>query len=194
MATTSLFVEIIVVGALAEVWFFAFIAAMQPVGTISALLARLVSLGPLNTVVAGVLLAVTYAVGWVVNFAAERSFKYLFEAKVRDQMFGGNAASYREARAVVFQKGSSELLQDLILDRHIVRIARSNVFNFALIGVALLLNGRRFQSGPLAAVFGACVVLAFLSFAQWRTRYESHYSKVSAAARVIGQSVPEPPN
>jgi hypothetical protein len=194
MATTSLFVEIIVVGALAELWFLALIAAMQPVGTISALLARFVSLGPLSTVVVGVLLAVTYAVGWVVNFAAERSFKYLFEAKIRNQMFGGDAASYREARALVFQNGSSDLLQDLVLDRHIIRIARSNVFNFALLGTALLLNWRRLQSGPLTAVFGACVVVASLSFAQWRTRYQAHYAKIAAAARVIERSMPALPN
>lgn len=185
MATTSLFVEIIVIGSLAELWFVAFLVALQPPETVSPLLTRTLQSDATGAAIVGMLLAVTYAVGWVVNFVCERAFKALFEKRLRDTLFEESPTAYHEARALVFQKGSSDLLHELVLDRHIIRIVRSNVFNFFLIGVGVVLNRHHLSQSTVFALVVACWFIAGASFYQWKARYTSYYKQLAAAAAII---------
>jgi hypothetical protein len=185
MATTALFVEILVMGALAELWFVGAILALLDTSELRQLVAAVVSLKDFAALLATVALALTYAIGWVLNFVAERLFKKLFERRVRDRLFAADPKNYDQARAFVFQRGSGELLRDLLLDRHIVRIARSNVLNFTLIALAFLLNTRHIDPRVAFLLIVCSLGVALLSFTQWRTRYESYYGKVAASEKML---------
>ena len=191
MATTGLFVEIIVIGMLAEVWLAtAFLALLLKVVRkyqIQSLMCFLVGIKDFAPVVAVVLLAFTYAIGWIVNFATAELFGYLFQDKWRLPLFKGKDGKdhYEEDRALVFQHGSSEALQDLFLDRHVVRIARSNVLNFFLLALALRLHASRLQSSVLIVAISISFLLAGLSFWQWRARYKGLYGRLADIAAVI---------
>ena len=49
------------------------------------------------------LASLAYAIGWVVNFAAERLFKVLFEVRWRDKLFPNRSLEYEVAR-ILYRK------------------------------------------------------------------------------------------
>lgn len=176
MPTTALIVEVLVIGAMTLAWLAALFAAFLPLPT-SAQLASLASwmreAVPLLVLPA---FALTYAVGWVTNFCSERVLKIFFQRRIRDRQFG-DSKQYEMARLMMLQRGSDGLVQDVLVDRHIIRLARGGVVNFTLLGAALSIHA--LQGRVLAWPFALlCFCLAGLSFAQWLTRYESHYARI----------------
>jgi hypothetical protein len=170
---------------LAEVWILTvFLTFLKdsPTRCMVTLVAGMKDLPPAAAVV---LLALTYAVGWIINFLAAGIFKNSFNRELRDPMFG-SPKKYEEARALVFQHGSSEALQDLQLDRHVIRIARSNVLNFSLFVIAIVF--REWWVGhsiPALVVAGTTLFLAIVSYFQWRERYKGLYRRLSGIEDVI---------
>lgn len=184
MATTGLFVEIIVIGVLAEAWFATALLALLDDLQVKELVALITSLKDLAPIGAVLLLALTYAVGWVFNFVAQRVF-VKFERKSRELFFKKANCKFRETRALVFQHGKSEALQDLLLDRHVIRIARSNVVNFFLFALALTLHWSRADHRVLIVAIITSLCIATLSFVQWRARYQGLYRRLTDLAEVI---------
>ena len=74
MATTALFVEILVIGSIADIWIcFALLAILSPSATtISSILD---SLGQAGTVLLIPILGGTYILGWSINFLADNLFR-----------------------------------------------------------------------------------------------------------------------
>src|SRR3954470_14662370 len=139
----------------------------------------------LTPIAAIVLLALTYVVGWIVNFTTARIFNSQADPRLRDPLFGGKG-KYEETRALVFQHGSSEALQDLLLDRHVIRIARSNVLNFFMLAIALLFHiSRVAEPIVLAVVIGTSFALACFSLWQWYERYKGVYRRLAGISDVI---------
>jgi len=136
---------------------------------------------PMLTVVG---LALTYSIGWIFNFASERLFR-LFGRDDRQRAFCDLSEPYANIRVQVLQCGSDALIHELRMDRHIIRLARSSFLNFGLLGISLLLNWRRFESGPLLALVAMSGVLSVAAFLQWLTRYRSYYKTVAEAFQVI---------
>lgn len=187
MATTTLFVEILVIGALAEVWIGTGILWVGGTSNLKDLAAAATSLGPLSTFLAVPLLALTYALGWNVNFVSERLFKPYFQRRVRDSVFQGGAMNYDEAKMLVTSKGSSELAQDIRFDRHIIRIARSNIVNFSFIALAILPHLSRGNWGVLSVCEVLSILIAAVSFLQWLSRYRSYSRKIKDAASSLSE-------
>lgn len=187
MATTSLFVEILVIGSIAEIWITLFLLSL--VGINAALASPVITLvEKFSTLLLFPLLALTYAIGWVINFLAERLFKPYFQTKLRDQVLKGAGVQYTEARSIVVQNASEEVLDEMEFDRHILRIARGSVLNFLMIAVMLLLYIDE-NSLVVIAGIGVCLAIAVVSFFQWLTRYGHSYSRVLDAYRTIGLKV-----
>lgn len=194
MATTGLFVEIIVIGVLAELWFVAAFLAFLKGPSIEFTVSLVARMKDLTPIAAVVLLALTYVVGWIVNFATARIFDRSFSGKLRDRRFGGKD-KYEAVRALVFQHGTSEALQDLLLDRHVIRIARSNVLNFLLLAIALLFHMSRVAHPEvLAVVIVTSFVLACFSFWQWHERTTGLYRRLAGIADVIRKDLTPPPS
>src|SRR5512138_2410380 len=105
LATTSLFVEILVIGSIAEIWIALFLLSFVNIS--AALVSSAVILAEkFSTLLLLPLLALTYAIGWVINFLAERLFKPYFQTKFRDQVFKEVGVKYAEARSRVAQTAS----------------------------------------------------------------------------------------
>jgi hypothetical protein len=184
MATTTLFVEILVIGTIAEIWLaLILLAAVSPDATTVSSLVD--SIDKLSTLLVIPFLALTYALGWVVNFSAERLFKPSFQKRFRDRLFQSAGVDYYEARGLFFQKASEDVIEDLRFDRHILRISRSSVLNFTLIAITLALHFHHFSTYLLTTGIIISAVVAIISFFQWVTRYKSNYSKMLDTYKVI---------
>jgi hypothetical protein len=176
MATTALIVEVLVVGVMALIWIVGTLALLVPVPAegVHTFMSFIRDFIPLLLLP---VLAVTYTAGWLVNFFTERALKWLFEERLRDQEFGDKPGQYELVRITVLQRASSDLTNELLLDRHIVRLARGAALNLFMSAVVAAVYGLRGHTlgGWLAPV---CLVAAAGSFAQWRTRYRSHNRKI----------------
>jgi hypothetical protein len=183
VATTSLFVEILVIGSIAEIWITLFFLSFVDIN--SALASPAVVLAEkFSTLLLFPLLALTYAIGWVINFLAERLFKPYFQTKFRDQVFKGAGVKYTEARSIVIQNASDEVINEMEFDRHILRIARGSVLNFVMIAIMLLLRANGNTSLVIAGIV-VSLAIAIVSFFQWLTRYKHSYSRILDAYKAI---------
>lgn len=184
MTTTSLFVEILVIGAVAELWLALFLLALAPQADLAAFRTLVSDTGELTALLFVPFVALTYALGWVVNFLAERLFKPFFQERYRDALFQEASVDYYTARATVLQRASEEVVADLQFDRHIFRIARAGALNFLLLAIALvpyIIAGRSWLSVLLALFLG----LSISSFLQWRSRYGHSYRKLLRAYNAL---------
>lgn len=176
MGTTSLIVEVLVIG----------IMALVGIALLTTAIARPITADDLKQVhdvakdlavaVAPAALAFGYAIGWIVNFLSERLFKKLFQERVRGRVFPKND-DYELAKITVFQCGSADLVHDVSFDRHIIRLGRAGVVNFAMIAVGLLVYGfRGWTCSYLLAL--ASLALALVSYYQWKSRSTAHYKRI----------------
>ena len=191
MATTTLFVEILVIGAVAECWLVLLIVAFIPPHDLAAVWCSLQQAGNLSTLLLVPFMALTYTAGWVVNFLAERLFKPFFQRHYRDKVFSEANTNYSAARVAVLQRGSVEVVTDLKFDRHIVRISRAGTVNFFFLAVALVPHitaGHSWLILPLVLFLASSVA----SFFQWWTRYRESYPKLLRAYTELAQTVNVP--
>ncbi len=186
MATTTLFVEILVIGTIAELWLvLIFLALVTPSATVVSSLVN--SIDKLDTLLIVPFLSLTYALGWVINFSAERLFKLVFQNRLRNQLFQSAGVDYYEVRSLIFEKASEDVIEDLQFDRHILRISRSSVLNFTLIAIALALHFHHANASLLTVGIIFFALIAIVSFFQWMTRYKSNYSKMFDTYKVINE-------
>ena len=177
MATTALFVEILIIGALAELWLATALLAIAPPVSTENIVATSALVKDAIPILAAPALALTYAIGWVVNFLGERLFKRFFERSLQDSLFEAGANDYYKARDH-FQETHREGNR---LSRHIMRVARSNVLNFTLLGMAIPFHWRSVNHRILIAVVGISFAIALISLVQWRKRYEDYNEQVQKA-------------
>jgi len=185
MATTALFVEILVVGAIAELWIVSLLIACVNASKTRMLLASVLTLKDFAPVILIFVLALTYAVGWVANFISEWLFKQGFEKTIRNPLFKSLGKPYNEARTLVLLNASADFLREVQLDRHIIRIARTNALSFALLGMSLPFHRHRVETAPLVFLIVLLMLLSFASFAQWRRRYTSQYENIAQAVKAL---------
>lgn len=125
MATTTLLVEILVIGSLALVWLVAAFLGLIGPTTLNPTAGQIEAFKALIPLLIAPLASLAYAIGWVTNFASERLFKILFEVRWRDKLFPNRSLEYEVARILYLQRASSELGREFVLDRHIFRIAKT---------------------------------------------------------------------
>lgn len=184
MATTALFVEIIIIGAVSEIWIFLLVYGfISP--SLSQISIWIDYLNKTSTLLIVPFLAITYSLGWLTNFLSERIMKPFFQKKYRDQLFETINENYYNARGLFFQKASTDVVQDLRFDRHIIRISRSNIVNFILIPFGLIFNYKQFSLKTIGFLCCFSVLISLGSFFQWVTRYKSCYSKMLDTYKII---------
>jgi hypothetical protein len=183
MATTTLLVEILVIGSLAQAWLVSvFLGVVGPI-TFNPSPGQVEALKTLAPLLVVPVMSLAYAIGWVVNFAAERLFKVLFEKRWRNSLFTNQ--EYEVARILYLQRGSSELGREFVLDRHILRIARANVVNFFLVGASSIAYWNFLGPRATVGVILLCILVSVASFEQWRLRYRSYYKRLGRAAKIL---------
>jgi hypothetical protein len=187
MATTSLFVEILVIGSIAEIWITLLLLSFVDINGVLTSSAVILA-EKFSSLLLFPLLALTYAIGWVINLLTAGLLKPYFETRFRNQIFKDAGVKYEEARSIVLQNASEKVINDMEFDRHILRIARGNMLNFLMIASVLLL---RFDgNSPLTlAIIAVCLVTAVVSFFQWLTRYKHSYSRILIAYKSVVSKV-----
>ena len=175
MSTTSLIIEILVIGVFSAAWILLTLLRLSiPVESVLSASARI---GPLYVVVAT---AALYQLGWLMNGLAHALVSLLFDKPIRDTLFRRETLTYEPVRATVYQKASPELRGDLATDRTVIRLARAGAINFLLIGILLATFGR-----PWLALSGLALLCALGSGLQWFCRYRRYYRRMISAYKVI---------
>jgi hypothetical protein len=191
MSTTSLFVEVLVAGALAEVWMLLLFLKMLPSTANLANISSAVSDFSLLLVVP--FIALTYALGWAVNFAAEKLFESVWERKYKYPKYEGAKLPkyatemfetqhltpqkrYEIISGFFFQYASNTVVEDLRFGVHIIRISRSSALNFALIAASLLLYLPSYPSLTLIGM-AIAVLVAILVYFQGTTRFNRTHKR-----------------
>lgn len=186
MATTDLFVEILMIGAIANVWVCLILLAILSPTT--ALISSIVhSMGEVSTLLILPFLAVTYVLGWTINFLADYLFRRLFQRGVRDRIVEEACLKdkgYHYIRSFFSQKASDKLVQDWDYTRHSIRLARSSALNFIAMACALLLH---LNVHRLLIMIGAgfCVVIAILAYWQASTLSRSNYRRLIEVYKML---------
>lgn len=179
MTTTSLIVEILVVGLIGSIWFLLFLfwfSLADPKDVIDILVKPKEWNGLITIGVIGLI----YQLGWLINGCSHGIFSFCFGKRIRERIFKKKGLNYNTVRGLVFQKASDKVRSDLDMERSIIRISRSGAFNFGLISISLLINGSSFiKFAPITAVlFISCSL-------QWYYRLKRYYNKMFDFYEVI---------
>lgn len=128
MATTLLFVELLVIGLGAALWSALLLGSVVglPQNVPSALIG--------NPAVIAALLAVSYVLGIIVDRAAYSIFRRI-EDSVRRKVLGNDQNPSIEDRESSVLLVTSPLRDQIVYNRSRLRICRSWILNFALIGI-----------------------------------------------------------
>lgn len=180
MATTALIVEVLVIGGMASIWIAGALLFVVPIHSVRSIALEVRDFMPLLVVPT---LALTYTAGWLVNFCSERALKWLLQKRVRDREFGNNPAQYQVTRVIVLQQASADHIHELLLDRHVVRVARGAILNFLASAIVAGYGLKGYLTGWWVSAI--CAVLAALSFAQWLTRYRAHYVRIKKIREML---------
>jgi len=183
MTSTALFVEILLIGALADVWIIIFLLGLVSSNAIQVA-STIESISKVSNILVFPFVGFTYSIGWVINFSSERLFKPVFQKKYREELFNSIGTSYDDARGLFFQKASNNVVEDLRLDRHVFRITRSNMLNFLMLSISMTLH---IEKSILWVPTGIIIalLLSTISFFHWRTSFRSSYRKIFDTYKVI---------
>jgi len=97
MATTSLIVEVLVIGMVALSATLLLVTGLADPAMSQQLIRMEWMIRDLSVPFAMPILAVTSALGWIVNFLSERLFKLLFQNRLRGSVFP-DRSTYEDAR------------------------------------------------------------------------------------------------
>jgi len=143
------------------------------------------SLSIANVVIGAVLI---YTIGWIINFSSETLLDPIFQTRHRKGVF--NDEDFYRVRTIVFQYGSTSIINDINFDRHILKVTKNNVVNFFLF---TLVCTSFINISVVFGVVGMIVGLfaSFLSFFHWKSRYTTVFLKIRDAYDALLLTKPE---
>jgi hypothetical protein len=184
MATTNLFVELLVIGIGAACWVGLLILAAFGI--------EITQSEVLNTYPVLVsLLAIVYLLGIISDRIADFVFDKCFSGKIREQFFD-NKRDYQDSRRLIFD--SSDRLADMHeYGRTRIRICRGWSLNAVLIAVCLNVflqaqchEAQWFFDATRWGTAG-CLLLALSSWWSWRLLCLTEYLKIREHAEFLAQ-------
>ena len=180
MSTTTIIVEVLIIGFFTAVWLLLACLRFSLIEIVSVK-SFLSQTGPWSTSLFFIAAIVLYQLGLLMNLVSHKLTKPFGQKPLRDQIVSGK--DYEIVRATVFQKGSSEILRDIVLYLSFVRIARSGILNFLLIGLVLVSFGGR------ATPFGLIALLvSFGCIPLWRSMFRTYYRRMGFAYCVVSET------
>lgn len=191
MNTTNLIVEFLVVGLLALCWFLLGILCVTGQVAIDGV-SRFFQWNAWAVLVIPLLFSFCYTLGVIVNRLSDYII-HRVDSKIRHSFFGGTETEalsrWRQAQLTVFEK-SDRLKARLDFGRTILRVARSGMVNFSLIGALLPLAMWRLTLiqgywSVTSSASGACLMLAVLSYYSWRRLAIVDYDITRAASYML---------
>lgn len=136
MATTSLIVEIIVIGAFALVWVTLFIFKFFGLD-VSLVSEWLVLYKDWSTVIALISIVVSYQLGWSVNQLSYFFARNTFNKTIKSRIFKDEYENFDSIKATVYMRGSPFAVEKVKERLSVVRLTRSAFMNFLLISIGL---------------------------------------------------------
>lgn len=180
--TLSFVIEVLIGGCFCSVWV-AFLINRLAGGDLDTLVALISKVFDLGT--AGLFLGLisTYILGWVSQYFCDLIFDNFFEKRIKKSPFA-KKSDFHQARGVVMQGGSKTILDDIQMDRQLLRLSKQICLNFSLIAIFVFLYVG--DSLPFSLIVaGVSVVVAIISFLQWVKRYVSVMYKFYRAEQSI---------
>ncbi len=136
MATTSLIVEIIVIGVFALVWVALFIIKFFGLD-VSLISDWLVLYKDWSTGVVLMSVAISYQLGWSVNQISYFFARKTFNKTIKLRVFKDEYKNFEAIKATVYMQGSSFVVEKIKERLSVVRLTRSAFMNFLLISIGL---------------------------------------------------------
>jgi hypothetical protein len=170
LATTQLFVELLIIGIGAAIWLAFLLAAILhlPWGN---------PLPNLSNVHLTALLSVAYVVGIVVDRFARSAFQFV-DGRQRDHVFGHDQEPSIEDRETFVLVTSSPLREQIVYNRSRLRICRSWVLNFALIAIFSGILAIQQSAWTIAAIALSGLALSCLTAYVARALVRDYYANI----------------
>ena len=164
MATTSLFVEIIIIGLIGLVAGCLIFSGLMGIDLVRLMVDTSASKA-VSSIFLAPLLAIAYTVGWPLNFIYKRIIHHSIRGGIREKYFPQDGtASYHHAKIFVSEHEGEALKSEFRFDRHIMRMTRSTCCGGVLLTVG-------FSSHSLYYFAIIAALLSVVSFFQARSRY-----------------------
>ena len=184
MNTTSIFVELIVIGIGAAAWIITLI-----LGFAGLSLGDIV--GTFKTETAIPLLAVVYVLGIIIDRLADTSFDKIWGNSLRDKKFDTVGEYYNARRNILI---NSERLSELLeYGRSRLRICRGWCFNAAAMAISFniyLLLAPETSFNKIAAGLTGTLLCAFLALGTWyawKKLTQAEYRKVKEQSKYLDE-------
>ncbi len=185
MATTSIIIEILVIGIFSAVWILLGLVrtGIVNVADLRVLTSTYERFSSLALIIST---AGLYQLGWLVNGLCDAVTTPLSAKRLRDKLFKAAKLEYEPVRATVYQLASPDLRGDLGTDRTVTRLSRAAALNFLLIAVVMMTFGGKFIF--LGLILLACSIGSAF---QWYFRYKRYYKRIISAYKSIREQISE---
>jgi hypothetical protein len=175
MATTSIIVELLIIGFFCIIWILLFSVRLSliDIESLKQLTSTLQSTPALL-----IITALSYQLGVVMNGLSHKLTKRFGQARYRNEI--SKYAPYEAIKMKVRQEGSEEMSRTIALHLSVVRLTRAGIINFSLIAMAMFSFGGKMA---LAAIIPLFIFL--LSIIGWRGAYRGYYRRMAYAYHQI---------
>ena len=177
MSTTTLLVEMLIAGALADIWIILILFRIFSIDLTATLNTLLDMKGFLIIPFA----AITYGIGIAINKLAELITLDFWNKKYRNPMFkkklpNNNNEEPGKIIGYVFRYGSDDIIDGLKKNLHLIRVSRSSALNFLFIAVAILLYKPDIGSFSIIGCL-FFVFMAILTYFEGLSRYKENHTR-----------------
>ncbi|MDQ1639007.1 MAG: hypothetical protein QOF62_2346 [Pyrinomonadaceae bacterium] len=169
MATTSIIVELLIIGFFTIVWISLWSVRLAIIDLES--LKGLIDIAK-STPGLMFITALSYQLGVVMNGISYRVTRRIAQSKYRDQI--DPPFTYEDIIMKVRQNASEEVNRALTMHLSVVRLTRAGMVNFSMIAVPMFLLGGKIALAGIVPLF-----IAGLSAIGWRRAYRGFYSRVA---------------
>ena len=157
MATTTLFVEILINGALATLWLLMILLRVSPLNAEQLALLNS-AYATYQTPLCFTALGAFYLLGFFINTTSYWLFDLMLIRRLKRKQFGSSADAHKRMKAFVYSSAAADTIKHLEAYLVFQRVYRASFINFGLIGLQLLgfYPGYRVVGGFLVAGAALC--------------------------------------
>jgi hypothetical protein len=186
MQTTAVIFEILVTGFFALSWIVLIVLKLLGID-ISLIGEYLKEYKEFSTLIILIAIVICYQIGWLINSFSHFIFDPTIGNKYRNKIFDG--LNYDKVKIIFYQNAVGFLKDSIGIDRSVIRLARGGLINFPLIFLAL-----EFWGGNYKKLSWLFLILAFMSFFQYRMRVKHYCNNMKYFYLVISKQITDLPD
>lgn len=178
MSTTSLIVEILVIGVMAIVAIMICLVGFGVI-TVPELQAMANNSKEYSSLTAVLSLAFAYQIGWLLNSYSYFVSRRTWMPRVRRSVLGVQADDYYEIRDLVLARGSTEILRKIEEHLSVIRLARAGCVTFFLSGVGFMACNQRLGAGLVLLLSAMSAYQAYAMYRYYAERIKNAHAFIS---------------